>query len=758
MTNEEFSSDRKLDTEESTRRSLLKLAGVSGLALTASAAPSLARSERSTGSVESPAPGPELLYTEADTPPQFETPGVWNADPLLVSGADAYVSGEYLYQSFSFDDYGAHTGYEGEQPPSDTFSIATGDIAYPTDVETYGHNAADLLEFRVTKAAGALRYRITLNTMIEPDVAGIAIGIDRGGDSGSGGEDWGYGLGSLGDLALDDIVVTWGPGAELRDMESGETTTLESTVDLERNQIEVTVPLDPGEETWRHYLVCGLFDPDEGAFKQIQPQPTETHPGGSMGQNPPPVFSTGFRRPPQEPMGDTNLDPEAAEEQVESAIEGLEGGQSNYGTWREHSQAQALSERDISEFFADIDFGKLGRNVTEYNVPETGWIDRLYGSRFEIGQGVGTTEDDEVIMRGRIQPYGLYVPSTYDSEESAPLLVAMHGSTANHNQWPVFSPNYLRQLGEQRGALILSPQGRGPSLSYEQESELDVMEAISDVASRYAVDFEQITLSGYSMGGFGTFTIGGLYPDLVAKGFPIVGAGDEALLDNVRHVPMLMWNASNDELVGPQSYVPTQQRLQELGYRHELDTFLGYDHFMHGLRDQWGPGKEFLEGEFLGDETVERSPMRFTYRRVPSYDLEEYGLVHDSVYWVADIRIADDVEDGLIDVHSKATGDASPVTADYQDLGTDPDPHTKHGTRWRESIVDEPPQNGLDLTLDGVTEATIYVDEGGLDAKRPLELTIDASHAATLELVSQYGTETISVPAGQHEQTVTVQG
>lgn len=755
MTNKKEPSGRDDGSSGTSRRSVLQLLGAAGLTAGAATTPLAARRHGQQGQVQSPPPGPDVLYSDPVTPPQFENTGVWNADPLLVSGSHAYVSGEFLYQSFSFDDFGAHTGYEGEQPPSDTFSIATGDIVYPTDTDTYGHNAADILEFRVTTVAGGLRYRITLNEMIEPDVAGVAIGIDRGGASGS--SDWGYGLGDLG-APVDDVVVTWGPGAEHRDVAADTTTTLDSTVDLERHQIEVTVPLSPGSETWRHYLVCGLFDADTGAFKQIQPEPTETHPGGSMGQNPPPVFSTGFRQPDQEPMGDTNLDPETAEEQVESAIEGLQGGQTNYGTWREHAQAQALADRDISDFYADIDFEKVSRNVTEYHVRQTGFMDRLYGSRFDIGAGVGETDDGEVIMRGRIQPYGLYVPSTYSPDEPAPLLVAMHGSTANHNQWPVFSPNYLRQLGEERGALVLSPQGRGPSLSYEQESELDVFEAMSDVVSRYNVDFDRITMSGYSMGGFGTFSLAGLYPDLVAKGFPIVGAGDEDLLDNIRHVPMLMWNASNDELVGPDRYYPTHRRLRELGYRHELDIFLGYDHFMHGLRDQWGPGRDFLEGAFLGDDTVERDPMHVTYRRVPNYDVEEYGLVHDSAYWIADIRIADDVADGLLDVRSKADGTAPPVAADYRDVGTDPDPHTKHGTRWNEGVVDEAPQNALDVALDGVTTATIYVDEAGLDARQPLTLTIDASHETTLTLVSQHGTETVSVAAGQHELTVTIQG
>ena len=39
------------------------------------------------------------------------------------------------------------------------------------------------------------------------------------------------------------------------------------TVDSRRNQIELEVPLDPGTDTWRHYLAVGLWDGDAGVQK-----------------------------------------------------------------------------------------------------------------------------------------------------------------------------------------------------------------------------------------------------------------------------------------------------------------------------------------------------------------------------------------------------------------------------------------------------------------------------------------------------------
>src|SRR5689334_13311077 len=63
-------------------------------------------------------PGPDLLYSAPPTAPQLENTGPWKAEPILVSGAEAYRSGEFLYQDFLYDDHGA----TGTADPNDPFN------------------------------------------------------------------------------------------------------------------------------------------------------------------------------------------------------------------------------------------------------------------------------------------------------------------------------------------------------------------------------------------------------------------------------------------------------------------------------------------------------------------------------------------------------------------------------------------------------------------------------------------------------------
>ena len=174
-----------------------------------------------------PRPGPDALYGDNPTPPQLENGFGWDADPLLVAGGRGHVDGEFLYQDFIYDDHGADTrsvfdGHPEGHTLGGFYSRATGDYRYPSDPDRYGYNAADLLEFRARPTDEGVAYRITLNTMLEPDAAAVAIGIDTEADPdnerGDRRTDWGYGLGELG-APVDHRLVAWGTGAELESRE-----------------------------------------------------------------------------------------------------------------------------------------------------------------------------------------------------------------------------------------------------------------------------------------------------------------------------------------------------------------------------------------------------------------------------------------------------------------------------------------------------------------------------------------------------------
>ncbi|QLD85913.1 alpha/beta hydrolase [Natronomonas halophila] len=748
-----------------------------------------------------PRPGPDALYGANPTPPQLENGPGWKADPLMVAGCDAYADGEYLYQDYVYDDHGADTRSWIGGSPADSASLggvlsqSTGDYHYPNDPETYGYNAADLLEFRARPTDEGIAYRITLNTMLEPDAAAVAVGIDTESDpsltrSSDRRTDWGYGLGELG-APVDHRLVTWGTGAEL----DGQPLDADRVdIDVRRRQIEIEVPLDPGDETWRHYVVVGLWDDDEEEFKQIAVSPDEETPGGVRENDDlPPVFNVGFRfdEPYRRNLGPvdigrglfdlvdiTGLGHNLLDLFLERSPRVL-----GEGNWREHEQAMALAERDISGFGADIDFGKLRDGVEERNTPDSGVSSFMYPSRYYLGEGVDVDHD---ILEGRIQPYNVYIPE--DLEEPAPLILLLHSLSCSYTQYAVYTPNLLQSLAEKTGAIIMMPQARGPGRWYKREAELDIFEAWRDLETRFDIDRSRVTIGGYSMGGFGTCMLAAQCPDLFGRGFSVVGPPSEDpieaitdgwlksparltnglfggegggeflnvftedpesaldIADNLRHVPMMLWNSVGDPLVpvlSPDNYA---RRLKNHGYRYQFNVFPADTHLSLGHHDRWDGIPEFIESG-----KVIRNPRRVTYRQMPELDHPEVGLVHDGAYWVSDIVTRDGERSGVVDATSLADGYAPPEVGTFRNVGTNPRPHFTRGLQWETPPIESrrPPENTLEISLDGVESTTVWVEEAGLDPEAEITVRADSDDAATVTLASAFGTYDLDVPEGE---------
>lgn len=102
----------------------------------------------------------------------------------------------------------------------------------------------------------------------------------------------------------------------------------------------------------------------------------------------------------------------------------------------------------------------------------------------------------------------MYVPSTYDPDVPAPLLVALHGRGMNVEGWEVFIP-----WCEEAGMVLLAPESRDRSwdLTITGRFGLDVIFlslAIDHVIARCNIDSARIGLMGISDGGTYALSLG----------------------------------------------------------------------------------------------------------------------------------------------------------------------------------------------------------------------------------------------------------
>jgi len=122
---------------------------------------------------------------------------------------------------------------------------------------------------------------------------------------------------------------------------------------------------------------------------------------------------------------------------------------------------------------------------------------------------------------GSVQPYGLEVPEGLDLSKPVPLWVWLHGRGDKTTDL-YFIDQRLKKQGQFRpdNAIVLHPFGR-QCIGWKSAGEIDVFEAIEDVAKRYKIDRDRIALMGFSMGGAGAWHIGAHYTDQ----FALVHAG-----------------------------------------------------------------------------------------------------------------------------------------------------------------------------------------------------------------------------------------
>src|SRR5229473_7250973 len=353
--------------------------------------------------------------------------------------------------------------------------------------------------------------------------------------------------------------------------------------------------------------------------------------------------------------------------------------------WRDQHQGEALAAGDISALHADVDFAKLAAAVNDDmpgqpgGVPQTGPMDRILVSHFETAQGAdfsvncfpastsgGTNCPGQ--YQGVLQPYAIYVPSAPMPRQGYGMTLLLHSLSTNYNQY-LGSRNQSQFGDRDGGSIVITPESRGPDGFYDSYAGADVFEVWADVARRYRLDPAWTVITGYSMGGIGTFKLAEQFPDLFAKAQPTVGfSGDNNLVASLRNIPFLMWNSLVDELVPPTDYLPTAEKLDGLGYRYELDVFTPSDHLALAINDQFAPAAAFLDLA-----KVNRNPAHVTYVADPTLDYPALGFVADHAYWLSGVKLRSSTPpvtgghaEGTIDALSYGFGTGDPIPSATQ--------------------------------------------------------------------------------------------
>ncbi|MDO5293414.1 MAG: SUMF1/EgtB/PvdO family nonheme iron enzyme [bacterium] len=179
--------------------------------------------------------------------------------------------------------------------------------------------------------------------------------------------------------------------------------------------------------------------------------------------------------------------------------------------------------------------------------------------------------------------YWLYKPA--NAEDNMPLVVYLHGyeSKSDDPSQLVVTDKFSKWLYEgQFGsvpAYILIPQ-----LSTEQRGWItikeDVMELINVVAEDCVIDRANISMTGFSIGGSGVWTIGASYCDTFARIAPCAGTVTltKNVLTNLSTLEIRTFIGSADTVMDPQNTRDCAEALLKIGTSIEVTEFEGATH------------------------------------------------------------------------------------------------------------------------------------------------------------------------------------
>jgi len=168
--------------------------------------------------------------------------------------------------------------------------------------------------------------------------------------------------------------------------------------------------------------------------------------------------------------------------------------------------------------------------------PVHGFVDRVYRGE-----------------EGAESKYVVFLPSAYDGKTDFPAIVFLHGAghtgTDGRDQLTGALAEAIRGMETTFAFIAVFPQSQKGGWQADTEDGKRVLAILDDVAKTYRVDATRISLTGVSMGGEGTWSLGTAHADRWAAIVPVAGGGDVGTAATFKNLPCWCFHGDADEVI-----------------------------------------------------------------------------------------------------------------------------------------------------------------------------------------------------------------
>ncbi len=203
----------------------------------------------------------------------------------------------------------------------------------------------------------------------------------------------------------------------------------------------------------------------------------------------------------------------------------------------------------------------------------------MFREAAELPQKPGIYEETITLKSGSLLRYTLSIPREFSPGQPMPLVMALHyGGTVT----PWYSKGYLNILVEpalrKLNAIIAAPDCPGKGWN-NPTSEAAVLELLDHIKTKYSIDDRRLLITGFSMGGIGTWHMVARHPQLFSAAIPMSGTIGLETVDRIQDTPLYVIHSQQDEFFPYKQEAEMVQILKDKGVPVQLQLVDGISHY-----------------------------------------------------------------------------------------------------------------------------------------------------------------------------------
>ena len=174
--------------------------------------------------------------------------------------------------------------------------------------------------------------------------------------------------------------------------------------------------------------------------------------------------------------------------------------------------------------------------------------------------------------------YGVSVPRGYRADRPAPLVVVLHSGGQRMRHYGAAFTRFLAEPGlRDLNAIMVAPDCPASAWS-DPAADRAVMAVVEAALKSYAIDRRRVLVTGYSMGGRGTWFQAARHPELFTAAIPMAASTGDLPQDQLATQPTYVIHSRADEVV---PFAPAEQNARALERAGRTIRFEALDRFRH---------------------------------------------------------------------------------------------------------------------------------------------------------------------------------